>query len=262
MEQHHYVEARNLSGARVLCVGAPSAFGQDLVEALSSGKARISFCKNIAVAIEMILGGTVELVFLSSSAVGAGDEQDVSRLAQACFGARRVPVIFLGTGLDKNARVRMYRAGILDYTEMPCLPDAVMARAASRLRRADARENQVSEDRLPLQPESIGHAIVQSAMDYARTFQSELVTSKQVAGALGITKRRLNLAFQSVHQTTSGDFLIAQRFSSARRLLSDPTLPIGEIAHMLGYHDASNFSNAFFKRFGHSPSTYRKLARR
>lgn len=48
------------------------------------------------------------------------------------------------------------------------------------------------------------------------------------------------------------------RFEAARQLLVNTDLPIGKIAHSLGYADASAMSRAFTRRSGEPPKAFRK----
>jgi len=61
--------------------------------------------------------------------------------------------------------------------------------------------------------------------------------------------------------TTYSDLLTASRTRLARDWLRVSDLPIGEIAAMLGYTDASNFARAFRRETGTSPQTYRRNQR-
>ncbi|MFB3077094.1 MAG: helix-turn-helix domain-containing protein [Lysobacterales bacterium] len=55
--------------------------------------------------------------------------------------------------------------------------------------------------------------------------------------------------------------IAAYRSRHAMALLNDPALQITQIAHRLGYSDATAFGQAFKKWFGKMPSEYRKQIR-
>lgn len=77
--------------------------------------------------------------------------------------------------------------------------------------------------------------------------------------ALGVSRSRLFAAFRSDGGVQT--YVLDQRLERARTALAELELgePIGNIAHRLGFGDAAHLSRSFRKRFGMSPSDYRKL---
>ena len=64
--------------------------------------------------------------------------------------------------------------------------------------------------------------------------------------------------------TTPAEFILGTRLQRSRDVLRDATQSarqIGDIAYRLGFSDAARFSHAFRKRFGASPSEYRRQGR-
>lgn len=85
-----------------------------------------------------------------------------------------------------------------------------------------------------------------------------------VAAQHGITPRYLNMLFED-EETTFSEFVLAQRLTQARRLLSDPRFKarsISSIAFGVGFGDLSYFNRTFRRRFGMTPSEARDAARR
>ena len=78
--------------------------------------------------------------------------------------------------------------------------------------------------------------------------------SKQFSYSLSSIKR--------IFKEETGESIIAYfnslRMKKARELLDDKRLPVGEIAHKLGFANTYYFSNAFKKYWGKSPSKYRE----
>ena len=83
-----------------------------------------------------------------------------------------------------------------------------------------------------------------------RQVDGRQVTLKAVAAQLGLSARTLDrrLAAEGV------------RFERAQALLRDGTLGVAQVASALGYRDAANFSRAFRRQFGTSPSAFRAEA--
>ena len=64
--------------------------------------------------------------------------------------------------------------------------------------------------------------------------------------------------FKSEFGTTPYSYQIDRKMDTAKSLLCDTSLSIGEIASMLGYSDAHYFSNLFTQKCGIRPLAYRK----
>ena len=60
---------------------------------------------------------------------------------------------------------------------------------------------------------------------------------------------------------TPGELIKREKIATAKRLLSDPRLSIGQIAERCGYEQQSNFSNFFRRETGLSPRAWRQSER-
>ena len=93
-----------------------------------------------------------------------------------------------------------------------------------------------------------------------RMHESE-VSAQTVAADHHISERSLFYAFANAGTTFAAE-LLRLRLERAHELLSDPRLcdmPIVELASRCGFIDPSHFARRFRRRFGHSPTAYRKL---
>lgn len=79
-----------------------------------------------------------------------------------------------------------------------------------------------------------------------------------IADELDISQRKLERGFRILFHTTVYNFLVEERMKRAISLLRDTTMPVREVAVLVGYPNARAFSNLFRKRFGYSPSLMRK----
>lgn len=88
-----------------------------------------------------------------------------------------------------------------------------------------------------------------------RQVDGRQVTLKGVAAQLGISARTLDrrLAAEGLR---FGALCDAVRFERAQALLRAGTLGVAQVARALGYRDAANFSRAFRRQFGTSPSAF------
>lgn len=83
------------------------------------------------------------------------------------------------------------------------------------------------------------------------------------AAAFRMSRRYLYNLF-ALAATTPADFILSARLERSRAALCDATQSvrqIGDIAYRFGFSDAARFSHAFRKRYGASPSEYRRQAR-
>jgi AraC-like DNA-binding protein len=95
----------------------------------------------------------------------------------------------------------------------------------------------------------------------ARHYRRPL-TLPVVAHALASSPRQVQRAYKQFGETTFSEDLIARRMTAAGELLSEQrTIPVSDVARLVGYRQASHFAAAFRRRHGLSPATYRQEAR-
>ncbi|WP_053956790.1 helix-turn-helix domain-containing protein [Inediibacterium massiliense] len=75
---------------------------------------------------------------------------------------------------------------------------------------------------------------------------------------MGTTK--LKSTFKKVYKCTITEYIQNRRISHAEYLLTNTDLAIHQISHIVGYKNASRFSQLFRKNTGLLPSEYRKLS--
>lgn len=79
----------------------------------------------------------------------------------------------------------------------------------------------------------------------------------RLAAELGVSLRTLQLVARRHRDTTLGEVLRRRLMQRALDLLCDGALPITEVAHQLGYADASTFSRDVRRHFGCTPRQLR-----
>ncbi|WDV46493.1 AraC family transcriptional regulator [Clostridiaceae bacterium M8S5] len=73
-------------------------------------------------------------------------------------------------------------------------------------------------------------------------------------------KTKLKYTFKKAHKCTVHEYILNKRMSQAEHLLTNTNLSISQIAQVVGYKKASNFSEIFRKNTGILPSKYRNLS--
>lgn len=89
------------------------------------------------------------------------------------------------------------------------------------------------------------------------------LTPATVAAVFRMSRRYLYYLF-TLASTTPADFILGARLEQCRNTLCDAaqaSRPVGAIAYRFGFSDAARFSHAFRKRFGLSPTEYRRHGR-
>ena len=82
-------------------------------------------------------------------------------------------------------------------------------------------------------------------------------TIEALAAFVGMSQRRLIEVFRDMFGCTVFEWIVQQRLDLARDMLLNHDLSIKEIAFRLGYAHISTFTNAFTRRFGTPPASYR-----
>lgn len=83
----------------------------------------------------------------------------------------------------------------------------------------------------------------------------------QTAAAVGLSPRRLEALFGAAYGLTPGAFGLSLRLQAARRMVTDTTHPVAEIALRCGFSSQSTLTRAFTRRFGQPPSVLRRSGR-
>jgi AraC-like DNA-binding protein len=83
----------------------------------------------------------------------------------------------------------------------------------------------------------------------------------EVAGVCGLSTTYFAKAFKQATGAPPHAWLVMRRIERAKRLLSESTLEIAEIALACGFVDQSHLSRTFVKRERCSPGKWRRLRR-
>jgi AraC-like DNA-binding protein len=87
----------------------------------------------------------------------------------------------------------------------------------------------------------------------------EDVPLDELADVFGLSRRHATRLFRQGTGMSIGDYRNRQRIETARRLLAESTLPVGEIAWRTGFESGSALARAMRRTLGASPGTLRGL---
>jgi AraC-like DNA-binding protein len=95
----------------------------------------------------------------------------------------------------------------------------------------------------------------------ARDYRREL-TLADVARALACSERALQRAYAQFGEASFHEDLARRRMAAAARLLAERSIPVREVARLVGYRHTAHFARVFSRRYGLPPARYRAQARR
>ncbi len=88
------------------------------------------------------------------------------------------------------------------------------------------------------------------------------LTLSVVARALASSPRQVQRAYEQFGEGSFTEDLAARRMAAgAELLLEQPTITVSDVAHRVGYRQASHFAAAFRRRYGRSPAGFRERGR-
>ena len=110
----------------------------------------------------------------------------------------------------------------------------------------------------PPEPDSFHTEKIQRIASFLRTHYAEKIDLSALAARHGLSRRTFFRYWQNLFPgDTPHQYLLSLRLQEGRRLLRSE-LPISEIARELGFSDASGFTEQFRRRYGETPTRYRR----
>jgi DNA-binding response OmpR family regulator len=202
-------------------------------------------------------------LILMDVAMPVCDGLTACRLLQASSATRHIPVLFLTAAGLPDERVRGLATGAVDYVVKPFDLEEVRMRIAIHLGASRLANGgpEPKEFRTVGLAGGLNERLFRTTRELLISRLHETPNLADLAHAANTNPYRLNQAFRHCVGTTVFDFLFEERMKHALRLLSDTSLDIRTIAAAVGYDAARNFSTAFRKRFGCSPSELRRRER-
>jgi AraC family transcriptional regulator of adaptative response / methylphosphotriester-DNA alkyltransferase methyltransferase len=92
----------------------------------------------------------------------------------------------------------------------------------------------------------------------ARHYRREL-TLAMVAEAVESSPRQLQRAYAQFGDTTFREDLLGRRMAAAAQLLIEQrSIPVTDVARLVGFHQSPYFARAFRRRYGLSPAHFRE----
>lgn len=112
--------------------------------------------------------------------------------------------------------------------------------------------------RLPLTEKTSVQAYVEKADQYIHEFFYQIKNNEQIAAHVGLNATYLERIYKKSTGVSLWESVTSCRLLAAKELLAKPGIPIREVEERIGFANRQTFYLQFKKRFGISPSEYRK----
>ncbi|WP_051971488.1 DNA-binding response regulator [Massilia sp. 9096] len=188
------------------------------------------------------------------------------RLLKADPACAAIPLILVGADAGPRERTAGLLLGAVDFLSKPYDMDELLARIRVHLGlAARAREgapatalNDTGEAARPLELDML---VLATACRVIDANLASLPALPEIARAAGTYRERLNALFNERLGMSVFEHVRERRHARALQLLRETDLGVGEIAVLVGFRNARNFSTAFRERSGMAPLAWRRAAR-
>lgn len=183
----------------------------------------------------------------------------VCRLLREAPALQQTPIIFLTSAASVEERLEGLSLGSVDYMVKPYVPEEVLARIRIHLQlvwRERPAPVGVPEG---LQPAE--QMILHAAMRLIGRRLEDVPPLAEIARQAGTHEKKLSAIFRQHLGMTVFAWIREERLRKSQELLADSDMDIQDIAELVGFNSAANFTTAFRQRLGMTPSKYRSQAR-
>lgn len=179
------------------------------------------------------------------------------RLLREAPSTRHTPILFLSSANSSIERLEGLTVGGVDYIPKSCAPEEVLARIKIHLqltwRALPANQHN------PADPEPQGDEVVlRAAMRLIEEHLDDMPSLVQLAQKVGTHEKRLSRIFREHLGLTVFAYIRDARLRRGQALLSESAMSVQDVADLVGFRNACNFTTAFRQRIGMTPSQFRQ----
>lgn len=167
-----------------------------------------------------------------------------------------LPLIFIDTEASSGMRVRALSAGASDCITFPFLAEELIARFRIQLRRLRRPDQEMPEEKYRSSTAACSGCTI-SAINLIKSGNIGKLNTKSIARHVGASNRRLESQFKETIGITVSDYLRSERMRRAAWLLRHTGITVSAVAREVGFRSPCNFSVAFKRCTGMSPSDFR-----
>ncbi|QDH78956.1 response regulator [Echinicola soli] len=177
-----------------------------------------------------------------------------------------IPIILLTARQSNEAKTEAYGTGADSYVTKPFSTQVLMARVKNLLdqrRHLQAKfTTGTAEDFGEFMSNPLDKSFLENARQYIEAnLESEDLDVDSLARKLNMSRPQFYRKIKGLTDKSAAEFITSFRMEKASSLLLSGEFNVSETAYKVGYNLPNNFSRAFIKHFGVSPSQYIKEKR-
>jgi len=181
------------------------------------------------------------------------------RLLRESDATRATPVIFLTSAGSLEQRLEGLQTGGVDYVLKPYEPMEVLARM--RIHMQLQHRDTVEPGESVRAANSNDELLLRAAVRYISQNLRDLPSLQEIARSVGTHDKRLSKLFREHIGVTVFAYIRELRLRKSQELLSDSNMSVQDISDWLGFGSACNFTTAFRRDVGMTPSQFRQQAK-
>ena len=178
-----------------------------------------------------------------------------------------VPVLMLTEQSSADLMLWALRSRVFDVLVKPIEASEVerivklLAEVLAVRRTQGERRPQAGHAQIPAESRYREHAAaaprLRVAVAHVAKHYLRHISEAEVARMCEMSPSRFCREFKAAIGVTFVEYVAVQRMLHAKRLLANPSMPVGDVALAVGFSDPSYFTRVFRKQEGVSPSEYR-----
>ncbi|WLG96791.1 helix-turn-helix domain-containing protein [Pseudomonas sp. FP198] len=185
------------------------------------------------------------------------DGFSLCRLLREAPATRHTPILFLSSANTSLERLEGLTVGAVDYIPKSCAPEEVLARIKIHLQLTWRAPPALHES--PADPEPQGDEIVlRAAMRLIENQLDDMPSLGILAQKVGTHEKRLSAIFREHLGMTVFAYIRDARLRRGQDLLAESAMSVQDVAELVGFRNACNFTTAFRQRIGMTPSQFRQ----
>lgn len=187
------------------------------------------------------------------------DGFSLCRLLREAPATRHTPILFLSSANTSLERLEGLTVGAVDYIPKSCAPEEVLARIKIHLQLTWRAPPAVPESPADLEPHG-DEIVLRAAMRLIENQLDDMPSLGMLAQKVGTHEKRLTAIFREHLGMTVFAYIRDARLRRGQELLCESTMSVQDVAELVGFRNACNFTTAFRQRIGMTPSQFRQQA--
>jgi CheY-like chemotaxis protein len=187
----------------------------------------------------------------------------MARLLRQSPDTRDIPLIFIANPDQTGMGIEAFALGAVDCIPKPLYPEELLARISVHLRPLTDNPSRLANadsTRAP-RPGRVQDVLLRNALNAIQQDVGSIHTVRQLAHAVGTNERKLSTLFKSKMGKSAYKVIFEKKMDTARRLLAHTSMPVNDIAHHVGFPSVCNFTVAFRRHEGVTPTGFRRQAK-